>query len=317
MTPFNIALIGECMIELQEISPGEVQQTFGGDTLNTAVYMARIAKGLPINVDYVTAVGTDPFSEAMIRFWEKENVGSSMIQRIDGKRPGLYYIQLDENGERFFHYWRSEAAARGCFEYPGSDAILERLGNYDAVYLSGISLAILLPESLKLILSRLTALKKKGTPIFFDCNYRPHLWSQVNIAVRAYKQMFSLAHTVLLNHEEGKTLLGCSSENEIHKCLRALGVTESVVRNGAAPCSLCWKDSIISVPSLKIGRVIDTTAAGDSFSAAYLLARRSSLPPQDAAQFAHRLAAHVISHKGAIVPETGTPILMDLAIPKY
>lgn len=82
------------MIELQEMSPGNVQQTFGGDTLNTAIYMTRIATGLPVAVDYVTAVGQDPFSEGMVNFWEKENVGSSLVQRIEGKRPGLYYIQL-------------------------------------------------------------------------------------------------------------------------------------------------------------------------------------------------------------------------------
>lgn len=156
MNPFNIALIGECMIELQEIRPGEVQQTFCGDTLNTAVYMARLAKGLPISVEYVTAVGTNPFSEAIIQFWTKENVGSSMVQRIEGKRLGLYYIQLDEKGERYFHYWRSEAAARGCFEYSGSEKVLKNLGSFDALYLSGISLAILLPESLSRLFTRFT-----------------------------------------------------------------------------------------------------------------------------------------------------------------
>ena len=38
----RIALIGECMIELQHRADGSLQQSFGGDTLNTAVYLSLI-----------------------------------------------------------------------------------------------------------------------------------------------------------------------------------------------------------------------------------------------------------------------------------
>ncbi|MBP5125832.1 sugar kinase, partial [Pseudomonas protegens] len=37
----RIAAIGECMIELQQHHDGSLQQSFGGDTLNAAVYLAR------------------------------------------------------------------------------------------------------------------------------------------------------------------------------------------------------------------------------------------------------------------------------------
>lgn len=86
---FSIALIGECMIELQEIAPGDTQQTFGGDTLNAAVYMKRLKNVFPANIDYVTALGTDGFSDKMVQFWEKEGVGSSMVLRQEGMRPAF------------------------------------------------------------------------------------------------------------------------------------------------------------------------------------------------------------------------------------
>ena len=307
MKNFKIALIGECMIELQEIQSEGLQQTFGGDTLNTAIYMARLGRSLPIQVDYVTALGTDPFSDAMIAFWENEAVGSSMVQRIHGKRPGLYYIQLDKTGERFFHYWRGEAAARHCFEYPGSAQILSRLGQYDAVYLSGISLAILQPESLDRLLGRLVELHEQGKAVFFDCNYRPHLWESRETAVRTYHKIFSISHTVLLNQEEGLSLLNLKTDTDIHGALGKLGVHESVFRDGSNPCSVGCKGRVDRIPAQKVDRIVDTTAAGDSFSAAYLLARRFRHTVRNATLFAHRMAAYVIEHKGAIAPIDAMP----------
>ena len=37
----HIAIIGECMIELNGKPFGSMHQTFGGDTLNAAVYLSR------------------------------------------------------------------------------------------------------------------------------------------------------------------------------------------------------------------------------------------------------------------------------------
>ncbi|MBT8361693.1 MAG: sugar kinase [Desulfobacterales bacterium] len=307
MKKFTISLIGECMIEIQEIEPGVIQQTFGGDTLNTAIYMARLSQGLPVQVDYVTALGTDQFSDLMVAFWEKEQVGSSMVQRIEGGRPGLYYIQLDEDGERVFHYWRGEAIARQCFEQLDSKEILTRLGDYDAIYLSGISLAILLPESRNLLLDRLSELHSLRKEIYFDCNYRPHLWQSTQEARTTYKRILTLAHTVLLNVEEGIDLLEQKTIQGVHSVLGDHGVRESVIRDGGNPCSVFCDGSIEEVAALPVVRVVDTTAAGDSFSAAYLLARRFGQDPCQAVLLAHQMATYVISNKGAVAPRETMP----------
>lgn len=57
MTQKKIAVIGECMIEVSE--KGEsIKRGFGGDTLNTTVYLARLVDSAQLSVDYVTAPGT-------------------------------------------------------------------------------------------------------------------------------------------------------------------------------------------------------------------------------------------------------------------
>src|ERR1700679_2795869 len=64
----RMACIGECMVELSEHPDGMLTRGFGGDTLNTALYLARLG----VAVDYVTALGTDPFSDEMVQAWAAE-----------------------------------------------------------------------------------------------------------------------------------------------------------------------------------------------------------------------------------------------------
>ena len=306
------ALIGECMIELQEVQPGHTKQTFGGDTLNTAVYMARMRRYMPLRVDYVTALGTDMFSERMMAFWEKEGVGSDLVLRRQNDLPGLYYILLDDHGERRFSYWRSQAAAKRCFESEGSDRLLEKIGNYDLIYLSGISLAILTDLSRNRLLERLKELAATGKKIFFDYNFRPNLWQGLDHARNAYEKIISLCDTVFVGLDELEEMHGTHTKGSGHDFLAEKGVSESVIRSGAQSCSIMSRGEIVEAPPLPVEKVVDTTAAGDSFSGAYIAARMHGCDVRRAAEAAHRMAGYVIGHKGAIAPLEAMPDFADL-----
>src|SRR5436305_13396867 len=104
----KVACIGECMVELKQAGSGLFSRFYGGDTLNTAVYLARLGAG----VDYITALGDDPLSDEMIAGWAAEGVGTTGVLRLRGKLPGLYMIETDANGERRFFHWRVGGAAR-------------------------------------------------------------------------------------------------------------------------------------------------------------------------------------------------------------
>ena len=85
----RFAAIGECMIELSDLGDGNMTLAFGGDTLNTSVYLARLGARAGIAVDYVTALGDDPYSDQMIVGWRKEGVGTELVARLPGRLPGL------------------------------------------------------------------------------------------------------------------------------------------------------------------------------------------------------------------------------------
>src|SRR5258707_5984008 len=134
----RVACIGECMIELSETADGQLWRSYGGDTLNTAVYLARLG----VAVDYVTALGDDPFSDQMLEGWGREGVGTTLIPRLFGRLPGLYVIRRDAHGERSFYYWRDRAPARELFDLPQTASIIESLVDCGVLYLSGITLSL-------------------------------------------------------------------------------------------------------------------------------------------------------------------------------
>ena len=79
-------------------------------------------------------------------------------------------------------------------------------------------------------------------------------------------------------------------------------IAEVVLKRGADACLIRWEDERFEVPALVVEKVVDTTAVGDSFSAAYLASRLKGGSPQDAALAGHRLASRVIQVPGALIP---------------
>ena len=210
----KIAVIGECMIELSE-KGAQVNRGFGGDTLNTSVYIARQVSPAELSVNYVTALGTDTFSQQMMDAWQAENVKTDLIQRMSDRMPGLYYIETDETGERTFYYWRNEAAAKFWLESEQSAAICEQLAGFDYLYLSGISLAILSPASREKLIALLKQCRANGGKVIFDNNYRPRLWDSKEETQQVYQQMLQCTDIAFLTLDDEDALWGEKPVEEV------------------------------------------------------------------------------------------------------
>jgi 2-dehydro-3-deoxygluconokinase len=304
----KVALFGECMIELQGEAFGAMRQTFGGDTLNTAVYLARSGAPRGVHATYATGLGDDRYSDEMLRRWQLEGVGTELVRRLPGRVPGLYTISVDERGERTFTYWRDSSAARAYFDAP--ETPLERAADtLDALYFSGISLAILGPAARERLFGTARRVRAHGGRVIFDNNYRPRLWADAQTAQAAYAQALALSDVALVTLDDEQLLYGDASLAESRARSLAAPCGEVVIKQGGAPVvvRLAGADPI-EVPAVRVERVVDTTAAGDSFAGAYLAARLSGASAADAAVAGARLAAQVIQHRGAIIaPELLSP----------
>ncbi|MEH3628136.1 sugar kinase [Enterobacter roggenkampii] len=306
----KIAVIGECMIELSQ-KGAEVSRGFGGDTLNTSVYIARQVAPEALTVNYVTALGTDSFSQQMLEAWQSEHIDTSLIQRMENRLPGLYYIETDDTGERTFYYWRNEAAAKFWLESEDAAAICEALSTFDYLYLSGISLAILSPTSREKLLSLLRECRANGGKVIFDNNYRPRLWASREETQQVYQQMLQSTDIAFLTLDDEDALWGEKPVEDVIARTQAAGVSEVVIKRGAESCLVAITgEAVVEVPAVKLAKekVIDTTAAGDSFSAGYLAVRLTGGTLEAAAQRGHLTASTVIQYRGAIIPREAMPV---------
>lgn len=303
----RIACIGECMVEMAHTGPKTLQMAFGGDTSNTAVYLSRLTSSLDVAVHYVTALGDDPYSEAMIDFWRDEGIATDQIVRLPGRLPGLYTIRTDDLGERSFTYWRGQAAARDLLK-EGRGASLERgLSGFDLVYLSGITLSILDQEQRSTLLAILDTVRRSGGKVAFDGNFRPAGWLDPEEARRWFGRVLERTDIALPTLDDEQVLFGDRDETAVADRLHGHGVTEVVVKLGAAGCFLSTPEGAETIGTEPVDPVVDSTAAGDSFNAGYLKGRLFEASPAEAARIGHQLAGCVVGHRGAIMPKEAMP----------
>ncbi|OGT67025.1 MAG: hypothetical protein A3J38_05525 [Gammaproteobacteria bacterium RIFCSPHIGHO2_12_FULL_45_9] len=300
----QIASIGECMVELAASSPTTYQRGYAGDTFNAAVYCARALTTFnnpSIVIEYVTALGDqDAFSQGIETLCHAEHLGTTLIRHLPGRLPGLYLIETDPTGERHFHFYRSEAPARDLFAGPEGLLLCEALLEKDVWYFSGILLAILKPESRTRFLDYLKRAYDKGIQLYFDLNYRARLWDQGE-ARAVVSPIFPYLTGILPSFEEEQALFGDATPAETLERYRTQGIHDIVVKDGAKGYWL-WEQAAQHYPVQPAPRVIDTTAAGDSFNGTYLAYRLTGHSPTVAATNAACIAKHVVQYRGAITP---------------
>jgi 2-dehydro-3-deoxygluconokinase len=297
----SVYAIGECMIELQRAAGGGMDYRFGGDTLNAAVYMARLADPARTRVAYVTGLGVDGMSAEMLASWEREGIDTSCVQRLPDHLPGIYMIELDPSGERRFHYWRKDSAARHWMAAPDAGKVLAQLAQARMVYLSGISMAILSPGDRERLIATLAQCRAHGGTVVFDNNYRPRLWESADTARAVYRRVLAHTDIALLTLDDEHALYGIESPRAVVERTRGYGVNEVVVKCGAEPAVVWAGGQLHEVAPRPVADVVDTTAAGDSFGAAYMAARLAGREPAAAARAGHVLAGAVIRQRGAII----------------
>ena len=295
----RVIAIGEVMIEMARGSDGRFGMACGGDTFNTAVYLARAG----IDVSYATALGDDSYSDGILSLAAAEGVKTELVLRAPGRQPGVYLIETDPKGERRFYYWRENSPARDLFELPDWGRIAETLLTARLIFFSGITLSLYSNVGLGRFLAVIEMARKQGVRIAFDGNFRPRGWKGDLARTRTvFLEALKRCDIALPTYDDEAVLWGDPSPEATVERLQAFGIAEIVVKNGPNSALIASGGRQEFIPVEEVVKPVDTTAAGDSFNAGYMAARLSGENPAVAAAAGHRLAAEKIRHRGAIMP---------------
>lgn len=295
----RVVAVGEAIVELVRGGDGRFGIGSAGDTFNVAVYLARAG----LDVAFATALGDDPYSDAILALAAAEGVASDLVLRLRGRLPGLAVVDSETDGTRHRYDWCGESPARELFELPDWGRVAEGLTKAKLVYFSGITLSLYSNTGIGRFLALIEMVRQQGAKIAFDGNFRPRGWrGDLSRTRTVFMEALKRVDIALPAYDDEAVLWGDPSPEATVERLQAFGIAEIVVKNGPNSALVVSGAQREFIPVPEVVVPVDATAAGDSFNAGFIAARLTGKGPADAAAAAHRLAAQVIRHRGALMP---------------
>ena len=258
----RVVSVGEVMIELARGGDGRFAIGCGGDTFNTAVYLARAGA----EVAFASALGDDPYSEGLLALAAAENVGRDMVLRVPGRMQGLYLVDNDASGARRLYHWCDAAPARDLFELNDWSRVAEGLLGARLIYFTGITLSLYSNVVLGRFLAVLEMARKAGVKIAFDGNFRPRGWKgDVGRARTVFLEALKRVDVALPAFDDEAILWGDPSPESTVDRMQAFGIAEVVVKNGPSTALVAAGGTREHVPVPEVVEPVDAMAAGDGF----------------------------------------------------
>jgi fructokinase len=264
----RIVAIGEVVADIyRDESSSAVELPFtarpGGAPANVAVAAARLGE----EAAFAGSVGRDLFGDFILRALEAEGVQTSAVRRCEPPtRTSLAFVEIGEDGDRSFTFYRSDPAAD---ELISPEDISEE-------FLSGASFVnfgsiLLIKDPARSAVRKAARLAHDLTiPTAFDVNFREHLWSSVEAAREAVDPLLDFSTIVKLGDDEVAPLLGTESTEEAAQQLLGRGISLVLVSLGPEGAFYATQEFSGHVPAFEV-EVVDATGAGDAFLAATLV----------------------------------------------
>lgn len=232
----------------------------GGAPANVAVQALRAG----VSSGFLGRVGKDMFGDFLADTLSGCGVDTAGLSRDDRAATTLAFVQLSEDGDRDFSFYRS----------PGADTQL-RFEDVDLSLIEQCELfcfgsLLLTNDPSRTAVQKLVAhARALGKITAYDPNWRPPLWPDQAEGVRQMQSLIPQADIMKVSDEELSLLTGESAIEAGAAALLAQGVSLVVVTLGAKGCKVFAKEFSVRRFTYDT-KVIDTTASGDSFFGAFL-----------------------------------------------
>lgn len=257
----------------ETVGGGVLSVGHGGKGSNQAVGAARLGA----RVSLFTAIGPDTAGEEARRFWQAEGVDCERVHA--SQAPTMTgFIIVDPTGEN-----------RICIAPGALDDLTAELVE---PFRESIARAELLVVSLEVPLGAAAAAlriaEEEGVRTLLNPapagGLGPEIWTGADI--------------VTPNRTEAAIMLGDSADLDPAEAARRLHERSgaiAIVTAGRDGVHGCGPDGAFRAEAFPVAQVVDTTGAGDAFTAALAVALTEGLPLEQAARFAAAAGAYAVT----------------------
>lgn len=262
----------------------------GGKGANQAYAIGKLGG----DVAMIGAVGADSSGEALLFNLQSAGVKTEGIEVIDGVPTGQAYIMVDENGDN------SIILIAGT----NGKVTKEIIQNHMDIIESCDIIVMQMEIPVEVICYVKTLAKQLGKIVILDpapakADFPDELWKDVDYIKPNETELGILTHQSIDSVESAKE----GAEKMLEK-----GVKHVLVSLGSEGCLFVTGEETHFYPAHKV-KAVDTTAAGDSFTAAFALAISQGKSHEEAIAFGQKVAAIVVTRKGA---QTSIPTMGEI-----
>ncbi|MDQ3707272.1 MAG: ribokinase [Chloroflexota bacterium] len=247
----------------------------GGKGANQAAALAKLGA----HVRIIGRVGQDSFGVSLVDSLTDAGVDTSLVALTDGVSSGLAFIFVDDAGENVIVL---ERGANGLLTPGDASAAKESIQKAGALLLQ-------LEVPLETVIQAAQVAKSAGVQVIL--NAAP--------AELIPDLLLELVDVLIVNETELFVVSGSDrSLREATQALLARGVESVLVTLGRKGSMLVTNQGTTQMPAFEV-EAVDSTAAGDAFTAAYVLALLEGFDSRSCLRFASAAAAIKVTRRGA------------------
>ena len=322
----SVIAIGEALIDRLGPPGGDpsfdlpITDCFGGAPANVACALSRLG----VDVSFIGSIGNDAFGKNFKNLMVKRGINIDGLQQDNSRSTRVVLVRRDANGERFFEGFAGDNGLGFADQAISREQIIKNwpLVIDKAKWLVVGTIPLASEISANAFLWCIENAIDAGIKIALDLNWRPTFWrKQVSTvlepSIKEKNQIISILNNVSLiklAKEEAQWFFDTFNPIEISSSLP--NRPSVIVTDGANPISWLLNEHIGKSFTIPIPSIVDTTGAGDAFTAGLIykllsveLDELSKQLSEEIIQFAIACGAHVCKGLGAIEPQ---PYLEDI-----
>lgn len=322
----SVIAIGEALIDRLGPPGGDpscdlpVKDCFGGAPANVACALSRLGA----NVSFIGSLGTDAFGINFKNLLIQRGINTSALQQDTLRPTRVVLVRRHSDGERSFEGFEGDKGLGFADQAISREQIIRDwplvVENAQWLVLGTIPLASEI--SSKAFMWCMESALHAGMKIALDLNWRPSFWRRkistvLEPTLKEKNQIFSILKNVSLiklAKEEAQWFFNTADPTAISSSIA--NRPSVVVTDGSNPISWRLNNHIGKSFAISPSSIVDTTGAGDAFTAGLIFKLTSveldqiSQPiAEDIIQFAIACGSHVCKGVGAIDAQ---PYLEDI-----